>query len=131
MNEYLFDMPPRDPSRKPYAAGLSPEADAWAKVNKHRIGTHRSDWCRPQYSAFVGNIDMIAELCTLYDDYGLIAYGNTKGAAVQGLYDNLKERKVTVEDALRFLLGYLQYKGETGEYAAAFGLEEVNEKKEP
>lgn len=131
MKEYLFDMPPRDPSRKPYAAGLSSEADAWAKVNKHRIGTHRSYWCRPQYSAFVGNIDMIAELCTLYDDYGLIAYGNTKGAAVQGLYNNLKDRKVTVEDALRFLLGYLQYKGETGEYAAAFGLEEVNEKKEP
>ena len=106
--KYLFDLPPRDPARKPYAAGLSPEVDAWAKANKHRIGTYRSHWCRPQYSAFVGNIDMIAELCTLYDDYGLIAYGNTKGAAVQQLYENLREQKATVEDALLFLLGYLQ-----------------------
>lgn len=122
MKKYLFNLPPRDPARKPYAAGLTPEADAWAKANKHRIGTYRSHWCRPQYSAFVGNIDMIAELCTLYDDYGLIAYGNTKGAAVQQLYDNLRTRKATVEDALRFLLGYLQ---KPEEAAAAFGLEEA------
>lgn len=121
MKECLFDLPPRDPSRKPYAAGLSPEADAWAKANKHRIGTHRSHWCRPQYSAFVGNIDMIAELCTLYDDYGLIAYGNTKGAAVQGLYDNLRTRKATVEDALRFLIGYL-HDEDVKKYTAAFGI---------
>lgn len=120
VKKFLFDLP--DPARKPYAAGLTPEADAWAKANKHRIGTHRSSWCRPQYSAFVGNIDMIAELCTLYDDYGLIAYGNTKGAAVQQLYDNLRTRKATVEDALRFLLGYLQ---KPEEAAAAFGLEEA------
>lgn len=122
--KYLFDLPPRDPSRKPYAAGLSPEADAWAKANKHRIGTHRSHWCRPQYSAFVGNIDMIAELCTLYDDYGLIAYGNTKGAAVQQLYNNLRTRKVTVEDALRFLLGYL-HDEDVKKYTAAFGIGET------
>lgn len=122
MKKYLFDLPPRDPARKPYAAGLTPEVDAWAKANKHRIGTYRSSWCRPQYSAFVGNIDMIAELCTLYDDYGLIAYGNTKGAAVHQLYENLRERKATVEDALRFLLSYLQ---KPEEAAAAFGLEEA------
>lgn len=122
MKKYLFDLPPRDPARKPYAAGLPPEVDAWAKANKHRIGTYRSHWCRPQYSAFVGNIDMIAELCTLYDDWGLIAYANTKGAAVQGLYENLRERKATVEDALRFLLGYLQ---KPEEAAAAFGLEQA------
>lgn len=122
MKKYLFDMPPRDHARKPYAVGLPPEVDAWAKANKHRIGTHRSHWCRPQYSAFVGNIDMIAELCTLYDDWGLIAYANTKGAAVQGLYDNLRKRKATVEDALRFLLGYLQ---KPEEAAAAFGLEQT------
>lgn len=122
MKKYLFDLPPRDPSRKPYAAGLTPEADAWANANLHRIGTHRSNWCRPQYSAFVGNVDMLAELCTLYDDYGLIAYGNTKGAAVQQLYDNLKERKVTTEDALRFLLGYLQ---DPAPAAEVFGLEEA------
>lgn len=122
MKECLFDLPPRDPSRKPYAAGLSPEADAWAKANKHRIGTHRSNWCRPQYSVFVGNVDMLAELCTLYDDYGLIAYGNTKGAAVQQLYENLRERKVTVKEALRFLLGYLQ---DPASAAAAFDLEEA------
>ncbi|MCC8147758.1 hypothetical protein, partial [Akkermansia sp.] len=60
---------------------------------------------------------------TLYDDYGLIAYGNTKGAAVQQLYDNLQKRKATVEDALRFLLGYLQNKGEAHKYAAAFGVD--------
>ena len=124
MKKYLFDLPPRDPARKPYAAGLTPEADAWAKANKHRIGTYRSHWCRPQYSAFVGNIDMIAELCTLYDDYGLIAYGNTKGAAVQRLYENLRERKATVEDALRFLLGYL-HDDDVKKYTAAFDLEEV------
>lgn len=105
--KYLFEMPARDLARKPYAAGLTPEVDAWAKSNKHRIGTYRSYWCKPQYSAFVGHVDMIAELCTLYDDYGLISYGNTKGAAVQQLYSNLQIRKVTVEDALRFLLGYL------------------------
>ena len=46
-------------------------------------------------------------LCTLYDDYGLIAYANTKGAAVQQLYNNLQERKATVEDALRFLLSLI------------------------
>lgn len=120
MSKYLFDLPPRDLTRKPYAVGLSPEVDAWAKANKHRIGTYRTHWCRPQYSAFVGNIDMIAELCTLYDDYGLIAYGNTKGAAVQQLYDNLRTRKATVEDALRFLLGYLQ---KPEEAAAAFGVD--------
>lgn len=122
MKELLFDLPPRDPSRKPYAAGLTPEADAWAKANRHRIGTHRSSWCRPQYSAFVGNIDMIAELCTLYDDYGLIAYGNTKGAAVQQLYENLRERKINMEDALRFLLGYLQ---DPAPAAVAFGIGEA------
>lgn len=127
MKKFLFDLPPRDPARKPYAAGLSPEADAWAKANKHRIGTHRSDWCRPQYSAFVGNIDMLAELCTLYDDYGLIAYGNTKGAAVQQLYNNLTRRKATVEDALRFLLGYLQHPEEFG---AAFGVDMAEDGKE-
>lgn len=122
MKKFLFDLPPRDPARKPYAAGLTPEADAWAKANKHRIGTHRSDWCMPKYSAFVGNIDMLAELCTLYDDYRLIAYANTKGAAVQQLYENLREQKATVEDALLFLLGYLQAPEEA---AAAFGLEEA------
>lgn len=121
MKKYLFDLPPRDPSRKPYAVGLSPEVDAWAKANKHRISTHRS-WCRPQYSVFVGNADMLAELCSLYDDYGLIAYGNTKGAAVQQLYNNLQMRKATVEDALRFLLGYLQ---DPASAAAAFDLEEA------
>lgn len=125
MSKYLFDLPPRDLTRKPYAVGLSPEVDAWAKANKHRIGTYRSHWCRPQYSAFVGNIDMIAELCTLYDDYGLIAYGNTKGAAVQQLYNNLQMRKATVEDALRFLLGYLQDPQEAKKYAEAFGLGEA------
>ena len=125
MKKYLFDLPPRDLARKPYAVGLPPEVDAWAKANKHRIGTYRSHWCRPQYSAFVGNIDMIAEVCTLYDDYGLIAYGNTKGAAVQQLYHNLRTRKATVEDALRFLLGYLQDPKEAKKYAAAFGLEEA------
>lgn len=124
MKGCLFDLPPRDPSRKPYAAGLTPEADAWAKANRHRIGTHRSSWCRPQYSAFVGNIDMIAELCTLYDDCGLIAYANTKGAAVQQLYDNLKERKVTTEDALRFLFGYL-HDEDVKKYTAAFGIGEA------
>lgn len=124
MKKHLFDLPPRDPARKPYAAGLSPEVDAWAKANKHRIGTYRSSWCRPQYSAFVGNIDMIAELCTLYDDWGLIAYANTKGAAVQGLYENLLKRKATVEDALRFLLGYL-HADDVKKYTAAFGLEEA------
>ena len=67
---------------------------------------------------------MIAELCTLYDDYGLIAYGNTKGAAVQQLYDNLKERKVTTEDALRFLIGYLHDK-DVKKYTAAFGIGEA------
>ena len=67
---------------------------------------------------------MIAELCTLYDDYGLIAYGNTKGAAVQGLYENLLKRKATVEDALRFLLGYL-HADDVKKYTAAFGLEEA------
>lgn len=124
MSKYLFNLPPRDPARKPYAVGMSPEVDAWAKANKHRIGTHRSDWCRPQYSAFVGNIDMLAELCTLYDDYGLIAYANTKGAAVQQLYENLREQKATVEDALRFLLEYL-HADDVKKYTAAFGLEEV------
>lgn len=119
--KYLFEMPARDPARKPYAAGLSPEADSWAKANKHRIGT-RLSWCRPRYSAFIGDADMLAELCNLYDDYGLITYGNTKGAAVQQLYDNLRTRKATVEDALRFLLGYLQH---PEEFAAAFGLEEA------
>ena len=128
--KYLFEMPPRDLSRKPYAAGLTPEADAWAKANRHRIGTHRSSWCRPQYSAFVGNIDMIAELCTLYDDYGLIAYGNTKGAAVQQLYNNLQMRKATVEDALRFVLGHLQDPKDAKKYAATFGLEEAADGKE-
>lgn len=122
MKKYLFDLPPRDPARKPYAAGLTPEVDAWAKANKHRIGTHRSDWCRPQYSAFVGNVDMLAELCTLYDDWGLIAYANTKGAAVQGLYENLLKRKATVEGALRFLLGYL-HADDVKKYAATFGIE--------
>lgn len=122
MKKYLFDLPPRDPAQKPYAAGLTPEVDAWAKANKHRIGTYRSHWCRPQYSAFVGNIDMIAELCTLYDDYGLIAYGNTKGAAVQQLYKNLQERKATVEDVLRFLLGHL-HDDDVKKYAAAFGVD--------
>lgn len=117
--KYLFDLPPRDPARKPYAVGLPPEVDAWAKANKHRIGTHQS-WCRPQYSVFIGNVDMLQELCNLYDDYGLIAYGNTKGAAVQQLYDNLRTRKATVEDALRFLLGYLQ---KPEEAAAAFGVD--------
>lgn len=121
MKKYLFDLPPRDHARKPYAAGLTPEVDAWAKANKHRIGTYRSHWCRPQYSAFVGNIDMIAELCTLYDDWGLIAYANTKGAAVQQLYENLLKRKATVEDALRFLLGYL-HADDVKKYTAAFGL---------
>lgn len=77
MKKYLFNLPPRDPARKPYAAGLTPEADAWAKA---------------------------------------------KGAAVQQLYDNLRTRKATVEDALRFLLGYLQ---KPEEAAAAFGLEEA------
>lgn len=124
MNKFLFDLPPRDPARKPYAAGLPPEVDAWAKANKHRIGTHRSDWCMPKYSAFVGNIDMLAELCTLYDDYGLIAYANTKGAAVQQLYENLREQKATVEDALRFLLGYL-HDDDVKKYTAAFGLEQA------
>lgn len=126
MKKYLFDLPPRDPARKPYAVGLSPEVDAWAKANKHRIGTYRSHWCRPQYSAFVGNIDMIAELCTLYDDWGLIAYANTKGAAIQGLYENLLKRKATVEDALRFLLGYL-HADDVKKYAAAFDLEEMED----
>lgn len=123
MKECLFDLPPRDPSRKPYAAGLSPEADAWAKANKHRIGT-RLSWCRPRYSAFIGDADMLAELCNLYDDYGLITYGNTKGAAVQQLYNNLQMRKATVEDALRFLLGYL-HDEDVKKYTAAFGLEEA------
>lgn len=36
--------------------------------------------------------------------------------------DNLRTRKATVEDALRFLLGYLQ---KPEEAAAAFGLEEA------
>lgn len=124
MKKYLFDLPPRDPARKPYAAGLTPEADAWAKANKHRIGTHRSQWCKPQYSVFIGNVDMLAELCTLYDDYGLIAYANTKGAAVQQLYENLREQKATVEDALRFLLGYL-HDDDVKKYTAAFDLEEA------
>ncbi|MCD8064651.1 hypothetical protein [Akkermansia sp.] len=66
---------------------------------------------------------MIAELCSLYDDYGLIAYGNTKGAAVQQLYNNLQMRKSTVEDALRFLLGYLQKTEEAKKYAEAFGVD--------
>ncbi len=92
MKKYLFDLPPRDHARKPYAAGLPPEVDAWAKANKHRIGTYRS-WCRPQYSVFIGNVDMLQELCNLYDDYGFIAYGNTKGVAVQQLYNNLQMRK--------------------------------------
>ncbi len=119
MKEYLFDLPPRDLARKPYAAGLSPEVDAWAKANKHRIGTHLS-WCRPRYSVFIGNAYMLAELYSLYDDYGLVAYGNTKGAAVQQLYNNLQMRKTTVEDALRFLLGHLQH---PEEFAAAFGVD--------
>ena len=59
--KYLFDLPPRDLARKPYAVGLPPEVDAWAKANKHRIGTYRS-WCRPQYSVFIGNVDMLQEL---------------------------------------------------------------------
>ena len=122
--KYLFDLPPRDPAQKPYAVGLPPEVDAWAKANKHRIGTYRS-WCRPQYSVFIGNVDMLQELCNLYDDYGLIAYGNTKGAAVQQLYNNLQMRKSTVEDALRFLLGYLQDPQEAKKYAEAFGLGEA------
>lgn len=121
--KYLFDLPPRDPARKPYAVGLPPEVDAWAKANKHRIGTYRS-WCRPQYSVFIGNVDMLQELCNLYDDYGFIAYGNTKGAAVQQLYNNLQMRKATVEDALRFLLGYL-HADDVKKYAATFGLEEA------
>lgn len=125
MNKYLFNLPPRDLARKPYAVGLTPEVDAWAKANKHRIGTYRSHWCSPQYSAFVGSIDMIAELCVLYDDYGLIAYGNTKGAAVQQLHDNLQERQATVEDALHFLLGHLQNDATAKKYAAVFGLEEA------
>ncbi len=75
--KYLFDLPPRDLAQKPYAVGLPPEVDAWAKANKHRIGTYRS-WCRPQYSVFIGNVDMLQELCNLYDDYGFIAYGNTR-----------------------------------------------------
>ena len=53
--KYLFEMPARDPARKPYAAGLSPEADSWAKANKHRIGT-RLSWCRPRYSAFAARM---------------------------------------------------------------------------
>lgn len=122
--KYLFEMPARDPARKPYAAGLSPEVDSWAKANKHRIGT-RLSWCRPRYSAFIGDADMLAELCNLYDDYGLITYGNTKGAAVQQLYNNLQMRKATVEDALRFLLGHLQDPKDAKKYAATFGLEEA------
>ena len=102
MKKYLFDLPPRDLARKPYAVGLPPEVDAWAKANKHRIGTYRS-WCRPQYSVFIGNVDMLQELCNLYDDYGFIAYGNTKGTAVQHLYNNLQMRKATVEDALSLI----------------------------
>ena len=81
MKKYLFDLPPRDHARKPYAVGLSPEVDAWAKAN-------------------------------------------TKGAAVQGLYENLLKRKATVEDALRFLLGYL-HADDVKKYTAAFGLEEA------
>ena len=127
--KYLFDLPPRDLARKPYAAGLPPEVDAWAKANKHRIGTYRS-WCRPQYSVFIGNVDMLQELCNLYDDYGFIAYGNTKGAAVQQLYNNLQMRKATVEDALRFLLGYLQDPQEAKKYAAAFGVDMAADGKE-
>lgn len=130
MKKYLFDMPPRDPARKPYAAGLPPEVDAWAKASKHRIGTLRSYCCMPQYSVFVGNVDMIAELCNLYDDYGFIAYGNTKGTAVQHLYNNLQMRKATVEDALRFLLGYLQDPQEVKKYAAAFGVDMAADGKE-
>lgn len=125
--EYLFEMPPRGLARKPYAVGLAPEVDAWAKANKHRIGTYRPHWCKPQYSAFVGTVDMIAELCTLYDDYGLIAYGNTKAQAVYSLYKSLKDKKTTVEDALRFLLGYLQDPQEAKKYAADFGLSDGKE----
>ena len=124
--KYLFEMPSRDLARKPYAAGLTPEVDAWAKSNKHRIGTYRSYWCKPQYSAFVGTVDMIAELCTLYDDYGLIAYGNTKGAAVQQLYEKLLKQKVTVEDALRFLLEYLS-DDDVAMYTRVFGLSDGKE----
>ena len=129
MKKYLFDLPPRDLARKPYAVGLPPEVDAWAKANKHRIGTYRS-WCRPQYSVFIGNVDMLQELCNLYDDYGFIAYGNTKGTAVQHLYNNLQMRKATVEDALRFLLGYLQDPQEAKKYAAAFGVDMAADGKE-
>ncbi|MCC8147963.1 hypothetical protein [Akkermansia sp.] len=130
MMKYLFDLPPRDLARKPYAVGLTPEVDAWAKANKHRIGTYRSSWCKPQYSAFVGTVDLIAELCTLYDDWGLIAYGNTKGAAVQQLYNNLQMQKATVENALRFLLGYLQNPKEAKKYAEAFGVDMADGKEE-
>lgn len=125
--EYLFEMPSRDLARKPYAAGLAPEVDDWAKANKHRIGTYRSYWCKPKYSAFVGTVDMIAELCTLYDDYELIAYGNTRAQAVYSLYKSLKDKKTTVEDALRFLLGYLQDPKEAKKYAADFGLSDGKE----
>ena len=96
---------------------------------EHRIGTYRS-WCRPQYSVFIGNVDMLQELCNLYDDYGFIAYGNTKGAAVQQLYNNLQMRKATVEDALRFLLGYLQDPQEAKKYVAAFGVDMAADGKE-
>lgn len=30
MKKYLFNLPPRDLTRKPYAVGMSPEVDAWA-----------------------------------------------------------------------------------------------------
>lgn len=126
--KYLFEMPARDLARKPYAVGLAPEVDAWAKDNKHRIGTYRSRWDKPQYSAFVGTVDMVTELCNLYDDYGLIAYGNTKGAAVQQLYEKLLKQKVTVEDALRFLLGYLS-DDDVAMYTKVFGLSNGKEDK--
>ena len=61
---------------------------------------------------------------------GLLPTATPKGAAVQQLYNNLQMRKATVEDALRFLLGYLQDPQEAKKYVAAFGVDMAADGKE-
>lgn len=124
--KYLFDMPKPDRSKMPFAIGLSPEVDQWAKANKRRIYTHFFRGDEYPWSAFVGDIEMMGDVCRLVDDYELIAYGKTKGEAVQKLYENLKRQGNSIEGALKFLLGYIA-EPEASRYAEQFGLKNENE----
>lgn len=98
MKNYLFDMPSKE---KLYAKGLSPEIDKWAKESE--IQTHYSPDEEEHYSAFIGDIDLVAEYWVFLEDYGLITFGRSKAEVVERLYFNIKQSSKTVAEWLKYI----------------------------